>query len=150
MRRFLILVSVISSVFMLSSCGVSNPSLYNWGGSWRNNLRYDLLAYKDYKSQTPEAICDLICVYEEMVSSPSGVRQVPPPGICAEYGYLLLLPDTASIFEEKASAEQKRCFDGTEYAVMFTAKGKQLLQKEMELYPESRKFIEPLMRKLDR
>ena len=87
-------------------------------------------------------------MYEDMVSNPGGTRKLPPPGICAEYGYMLLIPDNASIFAKHATATQKRTFDSEDYASFFPVKGKEMLQKEIELYPESAKFIAPLIERL--
>ena len=84
------LLPVALAVCILSSCGVQ--SLYYWGGTSGGVTGYENLAYKDYKLQTPEMICKLVCMYEDMVRNPGGTRHMPPPGICAEYGYLLLMP----------------------------------------------------------
>ena len=87
-------------------------------------------------------------MYEDIVSNPGGMRKMPPPGICAEYGYMLLIPENANIFAEHATSMQKRTFDSGDYATFFPEKGKELLQKEIELYPESAKFITPLIERL--
>lgn len=147
MRNGLTKASILFlSTVILSSCGVT--SLYYWGGTKRDATAYEQLAYADYKNQSPEAVCNLICVYEDMVSNPGGTRQVPPPGICAEYGYILLQPQTAKIFYEHATGAQKRIFSGSDYSALFSERGKLMLQKEMEYYPESRQFIEPLIKRL--
>ena len=73
---------------------------------------------------------------------------MPPPGICAEYGYMLLIPENATIFTEHATAMQRKTFASGDYASFFPEKGKELLQKEIELYPESAKFIAPLIERL--
>lgn len=145
MKRGSILFLFLMAV---SSCGV--PSLYYWGGEQNGTTAYENLVYKDYKTQTPEAICNLVCLYEKMVSNPSDTRQAPPPGICAEYGYLLLLPSTAEAFTQKATPQQRRFFSGSDYSLIFMEKGKEMLQKEMELYPESQQFIAPLIKKIAR
>ncbi len=139
-------VVLLMAVVLSSSCGVS--SLYYWGGEQKGTTAYENLTYMDYKTQTPEAICDLVCMYEDIVTNPSGTRHVPPPGICAEYGYLLLKPETASVFEKSANARQKKMFEGTDYISLFSDKGKQMLQLEIEYYPESRTFLEPLIKRL--
>ena len=61
---------------------------------------------------------------------------------------MLLIPENAKIFELYATSTQKRVFDSTEYATFFPEKGKQLMLKEIELYPESAKFIAPLIERL--
>ena len=61
---------------------------------------------------------------------------------------MLLIPENATIFAEHATAMQKRSFASGDYASFFPEKGKEMLQMEMELYPESAKFIAPLIERL--
>ena len=144
MKKLLILAV---AALGLTSCGMTT-SLYYWGGTQNEATVYEHLAYKNYDKQTPESICKLICMYEDVVTYPGGTRRMPPPGICAEYGYLLLIPENAAIFAEHATAMQKRTFASGDYASLFPEKGKEMLQKEIELYPESAKFIAPLIERL--
>ncbi len=146
MRRALCLAI---AVVLLSSCGISG-SLYYWGGAQNGTTAYENLAYQSYDKQTAKSICDLVAVYENMVTNPEGSRQVPPPGICAEYGYLLLQPETAETFLNNATPAQKKLFGSDDYSALFMERGKEMLQQEIELYPESAKFIEPLIKKLAR
>ena len=132
---------------LLSACGTTGD-LYSWGGYRNKTSAYEDYAYQYYHRQTPESLCDLLACYEQMVSTPGGSRQVPPPGICAEYGYLLLLPETAVTFMNHASASQKRLFQTGDFAGLFQERGKEMLQMEIELYPESAIFIRPLIKKL--
>ena len=39
--------------------------------------------------ENPKVICKVIEMYENLLAYPGGLRQVPPPGICAEYAYIL-------------------------------------------------------------
>lgn len=144
MKRLLILAFVSLG---LASCGLTS-SLYYWGGTQNGATAYENLAYRNYDKQSPESICKLICMYEDIVSYPGGTRNMPPPGICAEYGYMLLIPENADVFAKDATASQKRTFNTTDYASFFPEKGKELMQMEMELYPESAKFIGPLIERL--
>lgn len=137
------------ALMLLSSCGMTN-TLYYWGGTQNGTTAYENLAYQSYDKQTPASICNLVAVYENMVTNPGGTRQVPPPGICAEYGYLLLQPETAETFLNNATPSQKRLFESDDYSALFLDRGKEMLQKEIELYPESAIFIEPLIKKLAR
>ena len=135
------------AAFTLTSCGFTT-SLYYWGLETSGATEYENLAYKNYHKQTPESICKLICMYDELVSYPGGSRKMPPPGICAEYGYMLLIPENAEIFAKHATSSQKKTFSSTDYAAFFPEKGKELMLKEVELYPESAKFISPLIERL--
>ena len=144
MKRILTLCLVS---LVLTSCGMTT-SLYYWGGVQNGATAYENLAYLNYDKQTPESICKLICTYEDLVSNPGGTRMMPPPGICAEYGYMLLIPENATIFAEHATAMQRRTFASVNYASFFPERGKEMLQKEIELYPESAKFIAPLIERL--
>lgn len=143
MRRILILAA---AVFIIASCGTSNQALYYWGGTMENTSAYDYYSYKSFKTQDGRELCNLLCTYEKMVSNPGGTRKTPPPGICAEYGYLLLQPQTAETFAQYATPEQKKIF-GEDFATVFYEKGQQLIQKEMEMYPESQVFLMPLFKK---
>ena len=125
MKRLLTFVALL---FCFTSCGVT--SLYYWGGSQNGATAYENLTYKNYDKQTPESLCKLICMYEDIISNTGGKRQLPPPGICAEYGYLLLIPENAVIFAEHATAMQKRLLYSSDYPSFFSAKGKELLKKE--------------------
>ena len=109
---------------------------------------YESLSYKRADKENPKVICQVIEMYEDLLANPGGLRKMPPPGICAEYGYLLLNQDTAEIFAKHATSMQKRTFDSADYAASFPEKGKQLMLKEIELYPESAKFIAPLIERL--
>lgn len=144
MRRLLI-IGILA--LCLASCGTTS-SLYYWGGVKNGATAYESLAYGSYDKQTPESLCKLICIYEDIVSYPGGTRKTPPPGICAEYGYLLLVPENADVFAKYATPMQKKTFASTDYASFFPEKGKEMMLKEIELYPESAKFIAPLIERL--
>ncbi len=143
------LVFIVLMTLIISSC--STPRMYYWGSDplFDNGVsKYEKLAYKNYDKQTPESICELVCLYEDMVNHPGGSRGLVPPGIYAEYGYLLLLPSTAEAFEKHATERQRRIISSTNYASSFPIKGEEMMKKEMELYPESAKFIAPLLKQL--
>ena len=61
--------------------------------------------------------------YERIVVNPKGENNVPPPGSYADYAYLLTLQGE-------------------------TEKAKEFFQKEYVTYPESKTYVESLMRKL--
>ncbi len=148
MRRFgIAAVTMVAAALSLISCGTTASSLYYWGGVQNGATAYENLAYQSYDKQTPKSICNLVAVYENMVSRPGGTRQVPPPGICAEYGYLLLQTGTADVFMQNASFSQKKLFKTDDYGILFREKGREMLEREIEYYPESAQFILPLIKK---
>ena len=146
MKRILL---VAASIIVLASC--TPQRMYYWGSKPsrdKGTSKYEQLAYKNYDEQTPESVCELICLYEDMVSHPGGIRKVVPPGICAEYGFLLLQESTVATFEKYATKRQKKIFSSTDYSTLFSEKGEELMKKEMELYPESVKFLTPILKRL--
>lgn len=147
MKKLFVLI-VIALLF--SSCVESRPMLYNWGykSQSQNATTYETLLYENYHKQSPESICTLLCQYETMVTNPGGLRKTVPPGICAEYGYLLLSPETAEAFSSSATKKQRETMGASSnYGASFREKGLQMLEMEMELYPESSVFIQPLIQK---
>ena len=144
MKR-LLLFTVIA--LCLSSCGTIT-SLYYWGGIHKETTVYEHLTYKNSSKHSPETICKLICMYEDMVSNPGGTLKAVPPGIHAEYGYMLLNPESAVIFAKYATDAQKKTFKSSDYTSLFPEMGKKMMQKEIELYPESSYFLEPLIERL--
>lgn len=143
MRKYLIPILLL---VLTASCAPSR--LYYWGSYGEGTTLYEKLAYQQYDKQTPEAVCALVCLYEDMVTNPGGARKVVPPGIYAEYGFLLLQPTTAEYFAMNASKKQRRMFASSDYGAFFSERGEEMLAKEMELYPESVKFIEPLLKRV--
>lgn len=138
-----------AAVILLSSCATSR--MYYWGSNPAfddGTSKYENLAYKNYDRQTPQSVCELVCLYEDMIQHPGGARGVVPPGIYAEYGFLLLQPSTVEAFEKHATERQKKMFASTSYAEIFPERGVEMMRKEMELYPESAKFIAPLLKRL--
>lgn len=113
MRRniFIIIVSLI----LLASC--APQKLYTWGN-------YDKTSYNYLKNSDEKSIQLLIEDYQKIIDKQKGTRGVVPPGIYADYGYLLL---------QEGKTEQ----------------GKNMLKKEIALYPESKIFIDRVLKMLD-
>lgn len=137
----------MSALFVLASCGTTT-TLYYWGDDGGGQPAYEQSLYKMTKTQSPESICNLIAAYENIIQHPKGTRQMPPPGVCGEYGYLLLQPHTAEVFASNATAAQKRLFDGEDYILIFRQRGEEMLKAEFVNYPESERFIRPLLEKM--
>lgn len=138
------LVVALLLLLALSSCGPAKIHLYSWGGRTYDTSKYEEYAYRHYKSQSPEALCSLLVTYESMINTPGGERMVPPPGICAEYGYMLLNPDAIKVFTETATDKQKAAIVRIDYVEY----GVELLEREIKYYPESKKFIEPIIKRI--
>lgn len=97
-------------VLMLTGC--MPKALYNWGN-------YDSRVYSYVKSPNEATLADLLAECERLMSD-YGSRNVPPPGLCADYGYLLIKSGKV-------------------------AEGKEMLNKEISLYPESKVFVERIL-----
>ena len=140
------LASAALIIISLSAC--SPQLLYNWGPVQANGVsQYEKLAYRHYDKQTPNTFCELIVLYETIITHPGGKRQVPPPGICAEYGYLLMHPEAADTFLKYATPAQMRVFRGKELSSYFSERGKEMFELEQKNYPESEMFIGPILKK---
>ena len=63
--------------------------------------------------------------YKKVITMQKGARKVVPPGVNAEYGYLLV----------KAGQKEE---------------GMTLLKEEIALYPESEKFISRIIKQLEK
>ena len=140
MKKLIISLIVLVS---LTSCGTT--SLYYWGYGADS---YEELSHKRADKESPKIICRVIAMYENMLAYPGGSRQVPPPGICAEYAYMLLQSEIMDIFYKNATNAQILLFEGSQYGNEPFAKAVKLFEKEIELYPESSLFVTPLLKRL--
>lgn len=147
MRRILPLV-VLAAGLLLTACGPTAQILYNWGGEYDGVTEYERLAYRSSAMESPESLCSMLVMYERLVNNPGGWRQVPPPGICAEYAWLLAQPETLTAFSQHASSRQKESLSYAVSSAAFQARSRELFEMEMRLYPESITFIKPLAERL--
>jgi len=123
----------------------ADEQLYYWGKEvWYSNL-YNDVSYKYNMARDPEALCVIMTTYQSLISEPGGVRQLPPPGICAELGFFLLKPGNYEIFQNYATEDQKNILTRTD----FTQYAKELLEMEMKNYPESAKYLERVVKRLE-
>ena len=77
------------------------------------------------KRGTEETLAKAMAQYEKVISKQKGLRKVVPPGVNAEYGYLLC----------KAGKKEE---------------GLTLLRAEIKAYPESEKFISRIINQLEK
>lgn len=114
MMRNILFTIFIAVAF--SSC-TTQKSMYSW-------YNYENINYEYSKKGTDELRVKLLDEYEKMISKQSGVRNAVPPGIYAEYGFLL-------------------CKMGK------TEEGIAYLKEEMKSYPESEKYISRIIKQLE-
>jgi hypothetical protein len=110
----IILTAVVAVV--LGSC--TSTQLYSWHG-------YEDASYQNSKKNTPEAQAELMDQYQKMIEKQNDLRKVVPPGLYAEYGYML-------------------------YQNGKTEEGLVNLKKEIALYPESAPFISRIIKQLEK
>lgn len=116
MKKLTILIFIIFTLLAIS-CVPQQKTLYNWG-------KYQQEAYDHVKNSTDSSLDDLLLAYEKIVNKPSGERKTIPPGVCADYGYLLV-------------KKGKK------------ADGIAMMKKEVALYPESAVFMSRIIKKLE-
>ncbi|MGB3344408.1 MAG: DUF4810 domain-containing protein [Aequorivita sp.] len=101
------------SIVILTSCA-GKKALYTWD-------KYEVSSYNYLKNSNEKSTQELIKTYQRIIKKQKGTRRVVPPGIYADYGYLLI------------QANQ-------------TEEGTAMLLKEIELYPESQVFIDRIIK----
>jgi len=110
------LISVLFASALLYSCTTTQQNLYSWYDSENASYQYT-------KRLTEETLTRAMAQYELVVNQQNGTRLVTPPGMSAEYGYLLY----------KAGRKEE---------------GLTLLKQEIKLYPESDKYISRIIKQL--
>ena len=106
------------AVLTLASCGTVQPDLYSWYDSEDATYQYT-------KRASEEKLAEAMAQYKKVITMQKGARKVVPPGVNAEYGYLLV----------KAGQKEE---------------GMTLLKEEIALYPESEKFISRIIKQLEK
>jgi hypothetical protein len=110
------IIIVSTFFFLLASCSTQKP-LYSWE-------KYEDSSYNYLKDNNEEATQELIENFQKIIKEQKGSRGIVPPGIYADYGFILLQLNK-------------------------TEEGKKLLQKEVSLYPESKIFIDRILKILE-
>lgn len=104
-------------VVCFCSCSTTN-NLYSWYG-------YEDATYQFSKRQTEELKEKVLAQYQRLIKEQKGARGVVPPGMYAEYGYLL-------------------------YKTGKKEEGIGFLKQEIEQYPESEKYISRIIKQLEK
>lgn len=113
-----ITVLSVLAVLMLGSCSTSTKALYSW-------YNYEDATYRYSKKRTDELKVKVLEQYKKLVDKQKGTRGTVPPGLYAEYGYML-------------------CMSGKK------DEGLDFLKKETQLYPESEKYISRIIKQLEK
>ncbi len=114
MMKQLIIAAIAAAA--LCSCGTTSHPLYSWYDSQDATYQYT-------KKATDADLNRAMAQYELVINKQNGTRMTVPPGMNAEYGFLLC----------KAGKKDE---------------GIALLKEEMRLYPESEKFISRIIKQL--
>lgn len=105
-----LLISLVCMLF--ASCGPTQ--LYSW-------YDYEDVTYKYSKVPDEKLQEKVLEQYDKMINKQRGKREAVPPGLYAEYGYML--------------CKMKRVDEGIEY-----------LKKEIALYPESEVYVSNIIK----
>lgn len=110
----------LAFIVLLSSCMPPN-TLYTWG---KKKYSYHKTSYNYLKVIDDESISNLKKSYLQIIEQQRGTRNAVPPGVFADYGFLLVSNNE-------------------------TDEGIVMLKKEMEFYPESSVFITRILKILE-
>lgn len=110
------MIMAICVMAALASC--QTQTLYSWYNSEDATYMYT-------KRGTDELLTKAMAQYEKVIQKQKGIRKVVPPGVNAEYGYLLC----------KAGKKEE---------------GLALLRAEISAYPESEQFISRIIKQLEK
>ena len=111
------LLLAVGCVIAFASCG-TEKSLYSWYDSQDATYTYT-------KKGTEETLTKAMGQYKKVIEKQKGLRKSVPPGVNAEYGFLLY----------KAGKKEE---------------GLALLKAEIKAYPESESFITRIIKQLEK
>lgn len=105
------------AVLTITSC-TTTKTLYSW-------YNYEDITYQYSKKRTDELKVKVMEQYQKLTDKQKGTRGVVPPGLYAEYGYMLYM-----------TGKQEE--------------GLNFLKEEIKLYPESEKYISRIIKQLEK
>lgn len=117
MKKLLFPVAMMVVMLAASSC-TTTKALYSW-------YDYEDTTYQYSKKATDKLQLKVLEQYKKITEKQKGLRGVVPPGMYAEYGFLL-------------------------YKTGKTEEGLAFLKKEVELYPESDTYISRIIKQLEK
>lgn len=100
-----------------ASCNTVKP-LYSW-------YNYEDITYQYSKKSTEELQIKVLEQYQKMIDQQKGSRGAVPPGLYAEYGYML-------------------------YRTGKKEEGLSFMKEEIKIYPESEKYISRIIKQLEK
>ena len=103
-------------LMLLSSCTTQKP-LYSWSN-------YQEASYQYMKSNTEQDLDRLLTRSQYIIDHQKGLRKTVPPGVYADFGFLLLRRGR-------------------------TEEGLKLMRMEVALYPESAVFVERIIKRIE-
>ena len=112
----LLIASIVT--LAMGSCATAPRTLYAWHD-------YADMTYEYSKKPTDELKNKVLEEYQLMIDKQNGTRGVVPPGMFAEYGYML-------------------------YRLGKTEEGLKYMKQESDLYPESEKYISRIIKQLEK
>lgn len=101
---------------VLPSC-MTSESLYSWHD-------YEKKTYQYSKKRTDELKMSVLEEFQKMIGEQNGLRRAAPPGMYAEYGYML-------------------------YRTGKKEEGIRMMKEEINWYPESEKYISRIIKQLE-
>ncbi len=114
------------TIICLACCALSLSSCVTQESALYSWKDYEKTSYNYYKKQTPESTEALLQTYSQMIRQQSqSTRKVVPPGTYAEYGFLLV---------QTGKKEE----------------GVAMLKNEITAYPESKVFIERIIKMVEK
>ena len=114
MKKILLTLFVIMTI---TSC-TTTTTLYSW-------YNYEDITYEYSKKRTDELQVKVMEQYRKLTENQRGTRGTVPPGLYAEYGYLL-------------------------YKTGELEEGLKFLKEEIKLYPESDIYISRIIKQLEK
>jgi hypothetical protein len=109
---------LFAALLIMSITSCTTTKLYSW-------YDYENRAYEYSKTPTDELRDKLLKQYKKITEKQDGTRGVVPPGLYAEYGYLL-------------------------YTTGKEEEGLNFLKEEIKLYPESEIYISRIIKQLEK
>lgn len=118
MKKPLLSTTALAFAALAATSCVSSPQLYSWYG-------YEDAVYTNYKKPTEKSQEHVLQQYRAVIEKQKGTRATVPPGLYAEYGFLL-------------------------YKTGKKEEGLNYMKQEKALYPESDAYISRIIKQLEK